>query len=88
MLDEDRLSVALVHRKIYERTVRDEVLWLLTRISVSSEAVLKILKSYPFNQNSPSILPILTILANFIVDKPVDHIEGLIQNVLFQQLIQ
>ena len=46
LLDEARLSENLARRHSYEKYIREEVIWLLTRMSLSSETVSKITKNY------------------------------------------
>jgi hypothetical protein len=67
------LSDHLTYRHAYEKCIKSDILWLLTRMSVSCEAINKVMKSYLANTDITPLLPILTIIANFIYEHP-DHI--------------
>jgi hypothetical protein len=72
------LSDHLTYRHSYEKCIRSDVLWLLTRMSVSCEAMNKVMKSYLANSEITPLLSILTIMANFIYEHPDHIIEQLI----------
>ena len=46
ILDENSLSEHMLYRHNYERHVREEIIWLLTRMSLSSKALAKVMSSY------------------------------------------
>ena len=74
ILDESSLSIHLLHRHNYEQHPGEEIFWLLSRMTISPEAIQKILRNfYSFPTEIP-LLSILMILSTYIYEQPTDLI--------------
>jgi hypothetical protein len=55
---------------------------------VSPNALLKLMNNFPINQGSSCLMPTLILFANFIHDHDGAIIEDLIQEKIFQQILE
>jgi len=70
LIDECLISDHLTFKHPYERHIKQDILWLLTRMSISCESVMKVIKSYLSSPTQTPLLPVLTIIANFVYEQP------------------
>lgn len=88
LVDEFSFSAHLLHKHSYEKAIRQEIFWILAVMTVSDVAVIKILKVYQISEAKQNIiLPILTILSNFIAEAPEAVVQQLIGNNQFQNIV-
>jgi hypothetical protein len=88
MIDEAMLSDHLTYKHAYEKSIRSDVLWLLTRMSLKPEAIVKVMKSYLNNNETTPLLAVLTIIANFIYEEPDHVVQNFIATTEFQTILQ